>query len=276
MNLLGAILSTALLISGRFLTDEPKPKTGAAAFDEFKIPFRSTLIKQWEIRTQQQEKAVRTAKGSKQRKEASQVLKELKVNNPPYMNFGTMPNWTSPWNVGDYGEFSGGLVIFQVIDDQTMLASVVSRDNPWVMFKGFSTANLVDGRITAIEGPMLVTGTTTYKTAAGGTNTVLVVEPLDANSLRNENPASGEGQPEPIKSIDELRDIVIAAGEVAQAMMKKEKFTAEETEYVAKYVNRGADSVDGSMAKLLEHEEIQAWIKAEREYVAKRDAAKRK
>jgi len=58
--------------------------------------------------------------------------------------------------------------------------------------------------------------------------------------------------------------------------MTTEKFTAEETEYVAKYVNRGADSVDGSKAKLLEHEEIQAWIKAERDYVTKRDSAKRK
>lgn len=286
MNIMQAMFGVVLLVAGESLAEEPKPLTGAAAYDEFKEPFRSALIKQWEYRTKEQERAVRTAKGTKQRKAASQVLKELKVNNPPYIKFDSMPHWDEnddrpadwkrPWKVGDFGELSGSVVVFQVIDTQTMLGSVVYRDNPWVMFKGFSTADLVDGRTADISGPLFVTGTTTYDTAAGGTKTVLVVEPLDVNSLRKENPAPGKGQPEATKSLDELRDTVISAGAAAQAMMKKEKFTAEETEYVAKYVNRGTDSVDGSMPELLEHEEIQAWIKAERDYVTKRDAAGRK
>lgn len=84
------------------------------------------------------------------------------------------------------------------------------------------------------------------------------------------------GKPKPGGTLDELRDAVIAAGALAEAMMVIEEFTAEETEYVAKYVNRGPDSVDGSMPELLDHEEIQAWIKAERAYVKKRDASGRR
>lgn len=59
-------------------------------------------------------------------------------------------------------------------------------------------------------------------------------------------------------------------------MIETAKVNAEETEYVAKDVNRGSDSVDGSKVTFLKHEEIQAWLKAEREYVTTRVAVEGK
>jgi hypothetical protein len=47
----------------------------------------------------------------------------------------------------------------------------------WVMFKGFDTTGLIDGKKLALSLPLTVSGTTTYK-AAGGPKTVLLVEPL--------------------------------------------------------------------------------------------------
>ncbi len=74
------------------------------------------------------------------------------------------------------------------------------------------------------------------------------------------------------RSLDELRDAVLASSAEANAMMERENFTADEKEYVAKYVNRGPQSVNGKKPHLLEHKEIQEWNKAERAYIKKRDA----
>ena len=84
------------------------------------------------------------------------------------------------------------------------------------------------------------------------------------------------GKSKPGGTLDELRDAVIAAEAIARQKMGLEKFTDEQIDYVAKYVNRGSDSVDGSMPELLEYEEIQAWKMAEQAYVKKRDASGRR
>lgn len=92
-------------------------------------------------------------------------------------------------SVGDIG-FLGNTKALQVIDKSTMIVIWVDeldqKTLATFMVKGFSTAGLVDrANITKQiwKVPMEVTGTITYKTAAGGTNTVFVLEPFDVRVL---------------------------------------------------------------------------------------------
>ena len=48
-----------------------------------------------------------------------------------------------------------------------------------VFLQGVDLSNAVDGKRFQLEWIMKITGTKTYGTAAGGTNTVYVLEPLD-------------------------------------------------------------------------------------------------
>lgn len=89
-------------------------------------------------------------------------------------------------------------------------------------------------------------------------------------------PSATSSKSKSAQTLDELRDAVLAAEAVAREKMGREQFTDEQIEYVSKYINRGSDSVDGSMPELLEHEEIKAWKMAERAYVKKRDASGRR
>jgi hypothetical protein len=293
MKLFRTLLLLFVAVSCQTAEAQSEDVTGVDAYDQYKNRFREILVRQWELRIKEQEAAVKKARGAQEKKNANDILKELKHNNPPYINFGSLPHWDEgdaqqadwkrTWKVGDVGECSGSIGVVQIIDDETMLCWVHVRQNPWVMLKGFSTAGLVDDGIVEIADPMHVTGTTTYETAVGGTRTVLIVEPVDLSLLRSENVDSAppKKKSEPVKrkstkSLSQLRKDVISAEASARALMEREKFSADDLEYVALYVNRGSDSVDGTKDKLLDFEEIQAWIAAEREYVRKRDASKKR
>ena len=82
-------------------------------------------------------------------------------------------------------------MVVQVIDKDKMLIDVQDTWHPfaedrnkWVMFSGFPTGGATDGVAVRIDSLIRITKTTTYPTAAGGTKTVLVAEPVDMDSLK--------------------------------------------------------------------------------------------
>jgi hypothetical protein len=105
---------------------------------------------------------------------------EEKQNDPPY--FKAFPSFES-CRVGGYGKCGFNPEIFQVIDGKRVL--VKSQGSTIVVLTLLTTAGLVDGRNIVLTDKLLnVTGTTTYKTAIGGTKTVFTVEVLDLDSLK--------------------------------------------------------------------------------------------
>jgi len=90
-----------------------------------------------------------------------------------------MPTLITPQKIGDAGILRDGVLVFQVVNEQTMLISTVGRRyaDP-VMLRGRSTAGCEDGQGAAIPELLVVCDTAQYDTAAGSTNTVLVLEPV--------------------------------------------------------------------------------------------------
>jgi hypothetical protein len=99
------------------------------------------------------------------------------------------PNLSGNMEVGDFGVFFGNKIrVSQIIDAKTMRAELVDprvgvnkRIN--VMVRGMSTSGMVDDQTFACETVFEVTGTETYNTAIGGTQTVFVLKPLDTDPI---------------------------------------------------------------------------------------------
>jgi len=135
------------------------------------------------------ERAVRDRQAAKTR------LEKLQNNDPPY--FGGILQ-ADGLGVGAYGRPEWiDAKVKQVIDGNQMLVGIEdartgdSRYDTWIMLK-CSTVGITDGKFwrggqwKAVTGSelLVVTGTTTYPTAAGGTKTVFTIEPLRLDSLK--------------------------------------------------------------------------------------------
>jgi len=199
-----------------------KKKTGAAAYDDFKEPYRTQLIEKWKkdvenekrniengkrelnrppkgARTNQQKQA---AKADRQRRKTSleqvkQYLKRLEENDPPFIPTpDTLSDEPSYWRVGDIGSCGGTtryyMPVVQIVGKDKMLVAVSwsrnSKDT-LIMFSGFPTQRITDGANlgTFPEMTIQITGTTTCST-----KTVLVAKPFDRDayikSLKREKP----------------------------------------------------------------------------------------
>jgi hypothetical protein len=99
------------------------------------------------------------------------------------------PKLSANMKVGDFGIFFGNKIrVSQIIDTKTMRAELVDprvgvnkRIN--VMVRGMSTSGMVDDQTFACDTVFEVTGTETYNTAIGGTQTVFVLKPLDTDPI---------------------------------------------------------------------------------------------
>lgn len=99
------------------------------------------------------------------------------------------PSLSAIMETGDFGVFFGKKIhILQIIDEKTMRAELrdprieVNR-NIRVMVKNFSTSGMVDDQTVDCDTVFEVTGTETYQTAVGGTQTVFVLKPLDLKPI---------------------------------------------------------------------------------------------
>jgi hypothetical protein len=119
--------------------------------------------------------------------EVDQLTQEIKsINKRESFVF---PNLSGNMKVGDFGVFFGNKIrVSQIIDAKTMRAELVDprvgvnkRIN--VMVRGMSTSGMVDDQTFACDTVFEVTGTETYNTAIGGTQTVFVLKPLDTDPI---------------------------------------------------------------------------------------------
>jgi hypothetical protein len=120
-------------------------------------------------------------------KEAREKLRNLIINDPPFIPIPVsfLPDDPIRWRPGDTGELGRNVKIVQVIDKDRMLVSakgVYGRSQRLVMLSGFPTEGQTDGSVLTPIAPVEITGTTTYTSVNGSTNTVLMLkktEPLD-------------------------------------------------------------------------------------------------
>ena len=122
------------------------------------------------------------------------MLESLKANDPPFV--GIQRNCTRTdngftrlsWQIGDIGIDTepDGLTVQQVIDQTTAILhqSIDGGGEQLIYLEGVSTAGWVNGDTYPITTPIWVSGTTTYKTAAGGSNTVLKAEKFNWSHYR--------------------------------------------------------------------------------------------
>lgn len=127
-------------------------------------------------------------------KSAKAELATLQKNNPPYYRKLTVAGLT----VDNYGipDFIDAKVV-QVVDADKMIVGVEDAHTAdggyrkWIMVK-LPTAGITDGQFWRTwdkligKNGLLVSGTTTYKTAGGSSKTVPVVELLDFDSLKKQ------------------------------------------------------------------------------------------
>ena len=189
-------------------------KVGAAAYDTFKEPYRTRFVNDWEAEVKRIKEEIKSypakARNVKSKygtktaaKEARRYmdslkkkLKQLEKNEPPFIR--DAPFRPRDWQVGTYGRvfLTSFMRPVQIINETEMLVDLqdpyTGTSVKWVMFSGFPTAGITDDdKAVNIQGvefhkPIQITGTTTYGTAAGSTKTVLVVKPLDLDSLKKE------------------------------------------------------------------------------------------
>jgi hypothetical protein len=99
------------------------------------------------------------------------------------------PSLSARMEVGDFGVFFGNKIyVLQIIDSKTMRAElrdprVGINKNINVMVRDLPTSGMVDDQAFACETVFEVTGTETYNTAIGGTQTVFVLKPLDTDPI---------------------------------------------------------------------------------------------
>lgn len=113
---------------------------------------------------------------------AAQTLKALSKSKDPY--FPSLNNL----NVGEIGILRDTawysvrlreIEVLQIIDDENMLIEYDSYSHDKCWLKGFQTNGLVDDdRVEGLASLLKVTGTKQYRTAAGGTKTVPLLEPF--------------------------------------------------------------------------------------------------
>jgi hypothetical protein len=292
--------------------DTAKDKTGAAAYEVFREPYRTHLIQNWQQAVDETKTEIRKlteilqtpihtprgtprttdmkkkpgrqnpparreapfGEGQKQKQEEQKAelwrmtrhLKELEENDPPYLHL-YIPATAGRWEVGNFGTPEGDsrrqLTVEQVISKNKMLVRCqcpanmekIPADDTLVLFSGFPTSGITDGKALGMPQFIIITGTTTYATAAGGTKTVLVVKPLDFNSLKMSD-----------KELREARE----AAEAARWRTWTDSTGAHKTE--AKFgglvtgkvtlIKRNGTSVEVPLEKL--SAEDQEWIKAKK------------
>ena len=193
---------------GRVQQDKPvksaakaKPttaKTGEAAYEDLPEPWRGRFIKDWKAyidqenarlltQTETKSKAKSGSAAAAQRKKdlygTRKFIAKLKKNVPPYFK-------RLSFAVGDYGRTDYNPHVVQVLPPDKVLVTIDqsvgnSTKEHWVMLKVASTEGMTDGQM--LNGMLIhITGTTTYATVAGATNTVFVAEQLDLDSLKKE------------------------------------------------------------------------------------------
>jgi hypothetical protein len=113
--------------------------------------------------------------------------------------------------------------VMQVIDEDNMLVGLPAGQRLWV--KGFKTEGLTDGKPFRISNIVKVTGTTTYKTAIGGTKTVFVIEP-ETTKERQER----EAKEQAVKRDRQRQQAEAEADEAEWANAAKAKRDAEKKE----------------------------------------------
>ena len=189
-------------------------KTGAAAYDIYREPYRSLFIDNWQRKvvatrasiekatnnprpintsirqageTREQTFARKQRDREKDLERAKATLASIEKNSGPV--WPLICTNARAWKPGMIGKLdSCRLNINQVIDDKTMLVTV---EDPFteltrqVMFSGFPTQGITDGQqVNGFSRLAVVTGTTTYATALGSTNTVLKVEELHLEAIK--------------------------------------------------------------------------------------------
>jgi hypothetical protein len=198
-------------------------KAGAEAYDDFKEPYRTKFVESSEKAVNDTKHQVKSYPAERQKdikrltgkdkkaaidevknhvKELTDNLARLEKNDPPF--FPGIPVFDK-WAVGSLGHVDNRLRAVQVLGKEEMLVDVVilpawgEKFNQLLKFAGFATEGITDGAEFRIAKPVIVTKTTTYATAAGATNTVLVVEPLEQDSFK----ASAEEKAARRKNADE-------------------------------------------------------------------------
>ncbi len=140
-----------------------------------------------------------------QQKQAEAQAKLDKAVKGDVLHTGSLSYPTKVGDVGTIHPAETGVNVKQVIDKTTMLIRVhyavpsrrvVGRPGSEVvlddfvrkevvlMVKGVPTDGATNGAGFELPQPFVVTGTKTYRTAAGGSGTVFVVEPLDTKKVK--------------------------------------------------------------------------------------------
>lgn len=73
--------------------------------------------------------------------------------------------------------------VVQVVDGNQMLVLGLNPEATLLWVKGVKTDGIVDDADFNLDGPFVVTGTTTYNTAGGATKKVFVIEPFDTSDV---------------------------------------------------------------------------------------------
>ncbi len=82
---------------------------------------------------------------------------------------------------GMIGDRTPSFEVMQITDGTNMMVTMFGQ-RVWV--SGVSTAGLVDGKKVELPQVFRITGTKTYKTAIGGSNTVFVFSPVDMEKMQ--------------------------------------------------------------------------------------------
>jgi hypothetical protein len=158
-------------------------RTGAAAYDVFPEPWRSRFVQHWEEEVEATRKSIRGGQAVAKNRTRLAVLER---NDPPHFGNHGAQYPLDEWKVGDSGWCRRRPLIIQVLPpDQVLIGE--EGGTALVLLKVSSTAGLLAGKPFVLDDVVtLVTGTTTYKTATGGTKTVLTAELVNPASLKKQ------------------------------------------------------------------------------------------
>ena len=119
-------------------------------------------------------------------KAISRWTEELELSKKALQEFRNKTVHVLPWFDENYA-FSLGAIgklydprAFQVLSEDSLLART---ENGVVRIEGLSTEGVVDGALLKANPAYEVTGTKTYETVNGGTNTVYVLRPIDIEAI---------------------------------------------------------------------------------------------
>ena len=126
---------------------------------------------------------------------AKDELEALKTNDPPFVGM-RLEAWHGdtggesislcPLDIGDIGVAAQPMRIIQITgpDSAILERKLQDEETMLIQLKGVSTKGWRDDVEGNIPGSFWVSGTTTYRTAAGGSRTVVVLEPFDWDRYR--------------------------------------------------------------------------------------------